>query len=183
MDDVWKKFKQNPISHSAAHHVVAIVELLERYGYARVSDVAKVLNITRGSASLTLKELKQRGLVEEDENRFLKLSDEGTEVASSVRGRAFLMRRFFMDVLDIPSEDAEVDACKIEHLVSLATAERLAQFLRYFSADDPRAVAFREGWQHYDDVYNLETRDSPACEAERATDMTTELEPRSAERR
>ena len=183
MDDVWKKFEQNPISHSAAHHIVAIVELLERHGYARVSDVAKLLNITRGSASLTLKALKQRGLVEEDENRFLKLSDEGKEVASSVRGRAFLMRRFFIDVLDIPSEDAEVDACKIEHLVSLATAERLAQFLRYFSADDSRAIAFREGWHDYDDAYNHDARDCPACEAERVTDMTTDVRLRNAERR
>ena len=150
MDDVWKLFEQNPISHSAAHHLVAIVELHERNGYARVSDVAKLLNITRGSASLTLKALKQRGLVEEDENRFLRLSEEGKRVASSVRGRAFLIRRFFMDVLDIPAEDAEIDACKIEHLLSLATAERLAQFLRYFSADSPTAAAFREGWECYD---------------------------------
>lgn len=174
MGDVWKQFEQNPISHSAAHHIVAIVELLERHGYARVSDVAKLLNITRGSASLTLKALKQRGMVTEDENRFLKLSEEGETVASSVRGRAFLIRRFFMDVLDIPSEDAEVDACKIEHLLSLATAERLAQFLRYFSADDPAAVAFRRGWEQYEGTCEEDLTSYPEYEPGRTTTNSAE---------
>ena len=73
--DVWKQFEQNPISHSAAHHIVAIVELLERHGYARVSDVAKLLNITRGSASLTLKALKVRTLIKQDFDRALERVD------------------------------------------------------------------------------------------------------------
>ncbi|MCK4658955.1 MAG: metal-dependent transcriptional regulator [Phycisphaerae bacterium] len=181
MDDIWKQFEQNPISHSAAHHIVAIVELLERNGYARVSDVAKLLNITRGSASLTLKSLKQRGLVAEDENRFLKLSDEGETVASSVRGRAFLIRRFFMDVLDLPSEDAEVDACKIEHLLSLATAERLAQFLRYFCAKDSIAVAFREGWEQYEGSCDWASTDSAVCQIERIAKLACEVKAQDSE--
>ena len=183
MDDVWKQFEQNPISHSAAHHIVAIVELLEKNGYARVSDVAKLLNITRGSASLTLKALKQRELVVEDENRFLKLSEDGEKVASSVRGRALLIRRFFMDVLDIPSEDAEVDACKIEHLLSLATAERLAQFLSYFSANDPHAVAFREGWERYEDSCNQDVATFPAGDAGGITSMVNKAGARTSKRR
>ncbi len=176
MTDIWKQFEQNPITHSAAHHVVAIIELLERNGYARVSDVAKLLNITRGSASLTLKALKQRGLVVEDENRFLKLSEEGERVAASVRGRAFLIRRFFRDVLRVPPEDAEVDACKIEHLMSLATAERLAQFVRYFTANAAAAAAFRAGWEHYDDSCDRDPRNCPACQTECVTSMAAAAE-------
>ncbi|MCP4591214.1 MAG: metal-dependent transcriptional regulator [bacterium] len=174
MDDVWKQFEQNPISHSAAHHIVAIVELLERHGYARVSDVARMLNITRGSASLTLKSLKQRGIVVEDENRFLKLSGEGERIASSVRGRAFLMRKFFLDVLDIPTEEAEVDACKIEHLISLATAERLAQFLRYYWDNDPRSASFREGWDRFEDGCKEDPLACPARETECVSDIVAE---------
>lgn len=171
MTDVWKQFEQNPISHSAAHHVVAIVELLEQHGYARVSDVARLLNITRGSASLTLKSLKQRGLVAEDENRFLKLSEEGEKVAASVRGRAFVIRRFFREVLGVSAEEAEVDACKIEHLVSLSTAERLAQFIRCFLADDPHSADFRAEWQEHERVCDHDPRNCPACQLECLTTL------------
>jgi DtxR family transcriptional regulator, Mn-dependent transcriptional regulator len=183
MSDVWKQFEQNPISHSAAHHVVAIIELLERHGYARVTDVAKVLNITRGSASLTLKTLRQRGLVIEDENRFLRLTEAGERVASSVRGRAVLIRRFFHDVLGVAADEAEVDACKIEHLISLGTAERLAQFVRFFCGDDERVAAFREGWQHFEDACSRDPARCPACAQDCVSSMAAASDaPKSARR-
>ena len=59
---VWKEFEQNPITHSAAHHLMAIGDLTQRLGYARVSDVAKQLKITRGSVSISLRGLKKDGL-------------------------------------------------------------------------------------------------------------------------
>src|SRR5690606_7934311 len=77
MEDVWKQFEENKITHSAAHHLLAVKELRETRGYARVTDVARYLNITTGSASTNLKNLKSKGLIREDDNRFLDLSDEG----------------------------------------------------------------------------------------------------------
>ena len=47
--DAWKEFDQNVVSHSAAHHLMAVDDLVQRLGYARVSDVARRLSITRGS--------------------------------------------------------------------------------------------------------------------------------------
>ena len=40
--DVWKQFEENNITHSAAHHLLAIRELRTTRGYARVTDVAPV---------------------------------------------------------------------------------------------------------------------------------------------
>ncbi len=40
MHDVWKQFEENNITHSAAHHLLAIMELKAARGYARVTDVA-----------------------------------------------------------------------------------------------------------------------------------------------
>src|SRR3990172_8675404 len=116
--EVWKEFAPTRVTPAAAPPLIAIAELREKHGYARVSDVARALNITRGSASLTLKALKQRGLVLEDENRFLMLSGEGDALAAAVRGKKFLIRRFLDEVLGVSAEHAEIDACKIEHLVS-----------------------------------------------------------------
>ncbi|MFQ5655792.1 MAG: metal-dependent transcriptional regulator, partial [Planctomycetota bacterium] len=116
--DTWKDFDQNPVSHSVAHHLVAIAELLEGFGYARVSDVARRLEITRGSVSVTLKGLKQRGLVTEDERRFLGLSDEGWRIARSVRAKKQVMKALFVQLLGVGEEQAERDTCKIEHLLS-----------------------------------------------------------------
>ncbi|UCG15269.1 MAG: metal-dependent transcriptional regulator [Phycisphaerales bacterium] len=144
--DIWKRFDTNVVTHSAAHHIVAIATLLERNGYARVSDVARTLNITRGSASLTLKTLREKGLVEEDENRFLRLSDRGEAIATAVVGKKRLIHKFFCDVLGVPEEAAEVDTCKIEHLVGPRTSRQLARFLHFVESDDPRAKEFLGAW-------------------------------------
>jgi Mn-dependent DtxR family transcriptional regulator len=161
--DVWKQFELNPISHSAAHHLTAIAELRETVGYARVSDVARLLNITRGSASLTLKALKQRGLVVEDANRFMQLSEEGKMVADSVRGKKYLFEEFLHDVLKVSLDTADEDTCKIEHLVSNETAERLARFMRFVKSNDPRALAFRAAWANFNDCDEHDPAKCPAC--------------------
>lgn len=164
--DTWKAFEQNPITHSVAHHVVAIANLREKQGYARVSDVAKALNITRGSASLTLKSLKQRGLVCEDENRFLLLSEEGQGIADSVRNKKFVMKKLFCEVLGVSEDQADIDTCKIEHLVSDATAQQLGRFLRFIDSNDSRVRTFLEGWEAFDKPCGNDPSGCPSCDAD-----------------
>lgn len=126
--DVWKEFNENPITHSAAHHLLAILELSKKRGYARVTDVAKFLEITTGSASTNLKSLKQKGYVEEDDNRFLALSDVGEKVASAILDRRRILEHFFIEVLGVSEEQAGIDACKTEHLLSAETTEKMLHF-------------------------------------------------------
>ncbi len=131
--EIWKKFEENNITHSAAHHLQAILELREKRGYARVTDVAKDLNITTGSASINLKSLKSKGLVIEDENKFLSLSPEGEEIARAVHMRKNILQDFLQNILQVSAEQAEIDACKTEHLISAETAKKLQEFNEKFS--------------------------------------------------
>ena len=128
--DIWKEFHENVITHSGAHHLLAIFELANKRGYARVTDVAKFLNITTGSASTNLKSLKQKGYVDEDENRFLALSAEGQKLAEAILSRRLVLKSFFTDVLGVSPEQAEIDACKTEHLLSKETTSKMSQFGR-----------------------------------------------------
>jgi Mn-dependent DtxR family transcriptional regulator len=143
-DDVWKEYEENQLTHSAAHYLMTIHELLQDHGYARVTDIAKRLNITRGSCSISLKPLKRRGLVLEDENKFLQLSDHGRRLAEQVERNDELLETFFRDVLGADPNQAEIDACKIEHLLSLETSVRLANFMECIQSDLPAARAFRK---------------------------------------
>ncbi|NUP89784.1 MAG: metal-dependent transcriptional regulator [Candidatus Sumerlaeia bacterium] len=134
--DVWKHFEDNVITHSAAHYLMAIDALLREQGYARVSDVARFLEVTTGSASVSLKTLKQRDLVTEDANRFLQLSPEGAALAHKIQVNKQMLVTLLHQVLAVPKEIAEIDACKIEHLLSDETRERLRVFLSLIKCDD-----------------------------------------------
>jgi Mn-dependent DtxR family transcriptional regulator len=151
--EVWKEFEDNLLTHSAAHYLMTIHELLETQGYARVTDIAKRMNITRGSCSISLKPLKKRGWVTEDPNRFLKLSDEGRRLAQIVEKNDELLETFFREVLGVDAEQAEIDACKIEHLLSVESSVKLAAFIRLMREDDDAVKKFRDRLR----------RDAPAC--------------------
>ncbi|MBU0677314.1 MAG: metal-dependent transcriptional regulator [Verrucomicrobia bacterium] len=148
-NDVWKSFEENALTHSAAHYLMTIKELLDDNGYARVTDIAKRLNITRGSCSISLRALKKRELVLEDENKFLLLSDEGRRLAELVERNDELLEIFFRDVLGLDCEQAEIDACKIEHLLSVETTTRLASFIECVQTDTSVVKEFLNELRHH----------------------------------
>jgi len=165
--DTWKEFDQNIISHSAAHHLMAVDDLVSRLGYARVSDVARQLGITRGSVSISLRPLKKAGLVEQDENRHLRLSEHGQVLVAAIKTKRHLMQRLLAQVLGVDPQQAEIDACKLEHLVSNETARQLLSFLRFLDSKEGRGREFVEAWRGGTEQGELKTGSAPtAREAE-----------------
>lgn len=148
-EEVWREYEENELSHSAAHHLMAIHELREAHGYARVSDIAKHLSITKGSVSTAMKHLKERGYVQEDLNRFLELTEQGLKVVEEVEETRLVVQRFLKDGLGMDEDDAMIDACKVEHLISTETRRRLVRFLHVLFSEEPEANGFlqmfREG--------------------------------------
>jgi Mn-dependent DtxR family transcriptional regulator len=144
--ETWKEFGANELTHSAAHHLIAISEIGQQYGgWARVSDIARHLSITRGSVSINLRALKKRGLVEADEHHMVKLSAEGQRIVHGVTARKTAVKGLLRHVLGLSEEQAEVDSCKIEHLISGPSAERMLALVHAILADPTLAEKVRAG--------------------------------------
>lgn len=152
-NEVWKEYDANPVTHSAAHYLMTIRGLLQDRGYARVTDIAREMGITRGSCSISLKALKKRGLVNEDENKFMQLSEEGERLAAIVENNDQILESFLRDLLGVDAEQAEIDACKIEHLLSIETSMQLAAFVHFLNSDRKAVQAFIKAFR----------RDQPRC--------------------
>ena len=156
----WKEFDANELTHSAAHHLLAIHEMGKEYGgWARVSDIARRLGITRGSVSLSLRTLKDRKLVVTDEHRMVKLSPDGQQIADAVLAKRVALKAFLCEVLGLAPEQAEVDSCKIEHLVSPQTAERLVSFMKFLISGNPAAHGVLEQFRRFE----ADCPDSGSC--------------------
>lgn len=160
MNEVWKNFERHEPSHSTAHHLMAIHTLIEKNGYARGVDVAKHLNITRGSVSLTLAKLKEKNYVEEDANKFYRLTARGEEIVRSILQKRFAVRDFLRNVLQLPDAVAESDACKIEHLLSDEAGREMQWFLEFCLSDTPAALQFRQAYRHFRERRLLENASS-----------------------
>jgi DtxR family transcriptional regulator, Mn-dependent transcriptional regulator len=161
--EVWKSFDENALTHSAAHYIMTIHELLESQGYARVTDIAKQLNITRGSCSISLKPLKRRGLVVEDHNKFLSLSEEGKRLALIVEKNDELLETFFKEVLGVNEDQAEVDACKIEHLLSIETSIKLCSFIDLIKSEQKVVQEFIKVLRKHTQTCHNTVEECPTC--------------------
>ncbi len=78
---VWRAFDDAELTHSAAHYLMAVMHLREEFGYARVTDVAEYLKVSRGAASRAVAMLKERNWLEEDPHRMLLMTEDGLELA------------------------------------------------------------------------------------------------------
>lgn len=164
-NDVWKEFAEHQVSHSMAHYLTTIHELRSSQGYARVSDVARELDVTKGSASVQLKHLKEKGLVAEDANRHLHLTEQGDEVARQVMYTRHVLVRFLGDLLGVDSQAAESDACKIEHLLSAQTCNHLLALVRLLESGDRVAKQFLEKYRSF----------RPSCPRVEECDVCTDV--------
>jgi Mn-dependent DtxR family transcriptional regulator len=131
---------------STEHYLRAVLELREERGYARVVDIATRVGVTKGSVSIALNQLVQKGLVRFDQAHFPVLTASGKRVALDVRGRYRIVLSFLTDILAFPAEKAAAEACRWEHVISHDAAARLSDFHRFATGDTgPRT--FMEGFR------------------------------------
>lgn len=119
------------LSHSMAHYLLTIHKLKEGRGFARVTDIAKDLGLTKGSVSTALNNLKKKGFVEEEEDcKFLILSDKGHDEVHRILSSRTLLFYFLKDFVGVNEETAERDSCLMEHLMSSETSTKFFDFMK-----------------------------------------------------
>ncbi|MBI4367089.1 MAG: metal-dependent transcriptional regulator [Deltaproteobacteria bacterium] len=149
MVEVWKEFEANELTHSMAHYLMAVRDLLSEQGYARMTDIARKLNIACSSVSIAIRALAEKGFVKEDQNKFIRLTDKGRRIADEILGKKIILRRFLEDILHVKPHQAEVDTCKIEHLISSETGAKLLSFLKFMTSDNELVVrVLKAFWGH-----------------------------------
>ena len=165
MKEIWKKFEEVELTHSSVHHLMAMYALLNKNGYVRGVDIARYLNISRSSVSITVKKLISRGYVSEDENKFYHLTEHAIELIRGVLSKRRIIRLFFKEVLGLSEELAETEACKVEHLLEEETGHKLVTFMGYFLSDSPTSKKFKEDFHQFAFECNNQ-EDCKVCELE-----------------
>ncbi|MDP7290296.1 MAG: metal-dependent transcriptional regulator [Phycisphaerae bacterium] len=151
------------LTHSAAHHLLATAELIDECGYARVSDIARRLELTRGSVSVAMKALKTAGLVSQDDNAFFHLTDRGSESVVSLRGRHQVVQEFMIEVLGLSHDQAHREGCRLEYLIEPETAGRLSGLLKFWKDKNLAAAAEEYIGGPCPSCQGLQTETCPCC--------------------
>ncbi len=110
------------MTKSLEDYVEAIYRLSEEHGSARVVDVAARLHVKMPSVNNAVKELARLKLVRYEKYREIILTEEGVAVARKVYENHVTLKNFLLS-LGISEENAESDACAMEHILSEETIE------------------------------------------------------------
>lgn len=120
------------LSSAMEDYLEVILDLSEKAGVVRVTDIAAKLNIAKASVTQAINGLKELGLVAQDRYGPVELTRTGKELAIKVRHRHRTLRKFLVEVLGVEPKIAEKDACLMEHVVSPQTMEKLVEYLKTF---------------------------------------------------
>lgn len=115
---------KTPVSVSQQDYLERIQDLMIEKGYARVSDIARELRLSRPSVSVMVKQLGKLGYLKHERYRGFTLTERGLRVAQGIRLRHRLLTRFLL-LLGIDGETVERDVEGIEHHISDVSLDRI----------------------------------------------------------
>lgn len=114
------------IQESAENYLEAILMIHNRQGNVRSIDIANELSFSKPSVSVAMKNLRTNGYIEMDRDGFITLLDKGREIAEKIYERHTLISNWLMH-MGVSPETAAEDACRIEHVISAETFEKLKE--------------------------------------------------------
>jgi len=138
-------------AHTASmeDYLEAVAMLRGKGKVVRVSQISRKLKVTMPSVTSALKKLSEQELVEHERYGHIKLTLEGSKIAEEVLRRHKALTRFFVQALGIDRETAEEDACKIEHVISSSSMERVIKFIEFIEACPLGEANFPKRYQYY----------------------------------
>ena len=112
--------------HTAGEDYLEAVLILQRkLGMVRSVDVARYMEVSKPSVCYAVGTLREGGFLTTDENHYLHLTDLGQEVAEIYERHCFFTEKLIAAGVD--PKVAEADACRIEHIISTESFERLKE--------------------------------------------------------
>lgn len=116
-------------NESMEMYLETILIFEKRSGHAHVTDIAKEMNVSKPSVTKATKYLREKGLVDKEPYGSVVLTEKGREIAERVYRNHNLILRFLGESLNMKHEDADKDACRIEHVISEKMIEAIEEYL------------------------------------------------------
>ncbi|MDO4261534.1 MAG: metal-dependent transcriptional regulator [Eubacteriales bacterium] len=117
------------MQESPEDYLEAILVLSRELGNVRSIDVANYMGYSKPSISVAMKRLRENGFVSTDDHGNLMLTGAGLSIALKIYERHLVLSRFLISI-GVDEEIAKKDACRMEHVISDESFEKLKQLSR-----------------------------------------------------
>ncbi len=126
------------LQESAQMYLETVLILENRLGEVRSIDLAEEMGFSKPSVSRAVHLLEDNGFLIMEADGRLVLTESGRSEAIKVYQRHIVLSRFLIS-LGVEPIVADDDACRIEHIISSETFERVKDHLNQQNIDYPEA--------------------------------------------
>ncbi len=116
------------ILESSENYLETILMIKNEKGNVRSIDIANELGFSKASVSIAMKQLRENEYIKVDTDGFINLLPKGLEIAEKMYERHQILMEALTRI-GVDENTAEIDACKIEHVISQETFEALKEYL------------------------------------------------------
>ncbi|MCD4701338.1 MAG: metal-dependent transcriptional regulator [Candidatus Aegiribacteria sp.] len=139
---------KNDITGSLEDYLETIYIILGRSSVARVRDIAEEMQVSPASVTPAMKRLAEKQLIKYSKRNYIEFTEKGLFIARRTMTRHNLLSRFLNEILGIDREQAENDACEMEHFLSGSSMEGLAAFFEFHAACPEFQILIDKGFSN-----------------------------------
>lgn len=116
------------LTKSIEDYLEAILILEKANKRVRSVKIAQMLNVSKPGVNQAMNLLKEHELIDKPAYGEIILTEKGRKIANEVYKKHLLIKEFLIK-LGVSEEIAEIDSCKIEHVLSDETLKRITLYL------------------------------------------------------
>ena len=117
------------LTKSLEDYLEAIKILSMNKKVVRVKNISELLNVRAASVVNALNILKEKGYIKQEKYGYIELTQIGNKKAIKILKKHKIIVKFLTSILKVSDKNAQKDACKIEHILSGETFQKLIKFL------------------------------------------------------
>lgn len=107
------------------------IYLLERQDHhAHTAAIAKRLGVSKPSVTKAMSLLKEQGLVQQERYGPVSLTKKGLALSKKIYENHKLITQFIISSLGLDAEQAEENACRIEHVISADMLSAIKEYMK-----------------------------------------------------
>jgi DtxR family Mn-dependent transcriptional regulator len=142
--------KVSRLSPTEETYIETIDSLIEKHGFAVVTDIADKINVKSPSVTSMLQKLDSIGFVKYTRYRSVTLTKKGKSLAGFLKKRHKSLKAF-LKLIGVDEEIAEKDSCGIEHIIHPMTMEKLTKFVE-FVENAPKSPKWLAHFKQYEEA-------------------------------
>lgn len=117
-------------SESMEMYLETVLVLENDHGHAHSVDIANRLGVSKPSVTKAMRFLKEKGLIHKEAYGSITLTKQGRELSDRIYKRHRLITAFLEHTLNLSSDSAADNACKIEHVIDKTMTEAIDKYLK-----------------------------------------------------